>query len=153
MGAAVKAVRDRADLHQDRQADAAMHVRAGDEPVSLGSAAPSFRQPASVMTATLRFGLAGRFVSCAKLPQLNANIRRGPLRLSMNATRCGARSSPDTEAGRLGLKLETGKEATMRFILIGLIGALPFVASPVLAADAATQEANRKAVLEFYKAG
>src|SRR5437879_1340709 len=43
--------------------------------------------------------------------------------------------------------------ATMRFILVGLIGALPFVASPVLAADAATQEANKKTVLEFYEAG
>ena len=41
----------------------------------------------------------------------------------------------------------------MRFIIIGLIGALPFVASPVLAADAATQEANKKTVLEFYEAG
>ena len=41
----------------------------------------------------------------------------------------------------------------MRFITIGLIGVLPFLASPVLAADAATQEANKKAVLEFYEAG
>ncbi len=41
----------------------------------------------------------------------------------------------------------------MRSIIIGLIGVLPFVASPVLAADAATQEANKKAVLEFYEAG
>jgi predicted SnoaL-like aldol condensation-catalyzing enzyme len=40
----------------------------------------------------------------------------------------------------------------MRSIIIGLIGVLPFVASPVLAADAATQEANKKAVLEFYDA-
>ena len=30
VGAAVEAVRDRPDLHQDRQADAAMHVRAGE---------------------------------------------------------------------------------------------------------------------------
>jgi len=41
----------------------------------------------------------------------------------------------------------------MRSIIIGLIGVLPFVASPVLAADAATQEANKKTVLEFYEAG
>ena len=40
----------------------------------------------------------------------------------------------------------------MRSIIIGLIGVLPFVASPVLAADAATQEANKKTVLEFYDA-
>ena len=40
----------------------------------------------------------------------------------------------------------------MRSIIIGLIGVLPFIASPVLAADAATQEANKKAVLEFYDA-
>ena len=41
----------------------------------------------------------------------------------------------------------------MRFILIALIGALLFVASPVLATDTATQEANKKTVLEFYEAG
>ena len=41
----------------------------------------------------------------------------------------------------------------MRFILVGLIGVLPLIASPVLAADAATQEANKKTVLEFYEAG
>jgi hypothetical protein len=41
----------------------------------------------------------------------------------------------------------------MRSIIIGLVGVLPFVASPVLAADAATQEANKKTVLEFYEAG
>ena len=41
----------------------------------------------------------------------------------------------------------------MRSIIIGLIGALPFIASPVLAADAATQQANKKTVLEFYEAG
>jgi predicted SnoaL-like aldol condensation-catalyzing enzyme len=40
----------------------------------------------------------------------------------------------------------------MRFIVIGLVGLLPLVASPVLAADAATQEANKKSVLEFYDA-
>ena len=37
----------------------------------------------------------------------------------------------------------------MRFILVGLIGVLPFIASPVVAADTATQEANKKTVLEF----
>ena len=41
----------------------------------------------------------------------------------------------------------------MRFLFVGLIGVLPFNASPVLAADAATQEANKKTVLEFYEAG
>ena len=41
----------------------------------------------------------------------------------------------------------------MRSIIIGGIGALPFIASPVFAADAATQEANKKTVLEFYEAG
>ena len=41
----------------------------------------------------------------------------------------------------------------MRFILVGLISVLSFIASPVLAADAATQEANKKTVLEFYEAG
>jgi hypothetical protein len=40
----------------------------------------------------------------------------------------------------------------MRSIIIGLIGLLPFIASPVVAADPATQEANKKAVLEFYDA-
>ena len=39
----------------------------------------------------------------------------------------------------------------MRSIIIGLVGALSFVA-PALA-DAATEEANKKAVLEFYDAG
>ena len=37
LGAAVEAIRDRRDLHQDRQADAAMHVRAGDEPSRVQS--------------------------------------------------------------------------------------------------------------------
>ena len=37
----------------------------------------------------------------------------------------------------------------MRSIIIGLIGALSFAASPALAADAATQEANKKTVLEL----
>src|SRR3954468_1129829 len=41
----------------------------------------------------------------------------------------------------------------MRSIIIGLIGVLSIIASPVLAADAATQEANKKTVLEFYEAG
>ena len=82
----------------------------------------------------------------------NASVGKEPLRAS--ATRCGAGSSPDTEAGRFGLKFETHAQgATMRFIIIGLIGVLPFIASPVLAADAATQEANKKTVLEFYEAG
>ena len=35
----------------------------------------------------------------------------------------------------------------------GPIGALLFVASPVLATGTATQEANKKTVLEFYEAG
>jgi predicted SnoaL-like aldol condensation-catalyzing enzyme len=70
-----------------------------------------------------------------------------------SAMRFGAGSSPNTEAGRLGLKLGNTQGATMRSIIIGLIGLLPFVASPVLAADAATQEANKKTVLEFYEAG
>jgi len=41
----------------------------------------------------------------------------------------------------------------MRSILIGLTGLLTFAVSPVFAADAATQEANKKTVLEFYEAG
>src|SRR6266446_1971086 len=41
----------------------------------------------------------------------------------------------------------------MRSMIIGLIGALLFAASPELAADAATQEANKQTVLEFYEAG
>ena len=41
----------------------------------------------------------------------------------------------------------------MRNILVGLIGAFSLLASPVLAADVATREANKKTVLEFYEAG
>ena len=41
----------------------------------------------------------------------------------------------------------------MRNVLVGLIGAFSLLASPVSAADAATQEANKKTVLEFYEAG
>jgi predicted SnoaL-like aldol condensation-catalyzing enzyme len=41
----------------------------------------------------------------------------------------------------------------MRSILIGLVGLLTLAASPALAADAAKEEANKKAVLEFYEAG
>ena len=40
----------------------------------------------------------------------------------------------------------------MRSLLIGLIGLLSLAISPASAADAATQEANKKAVLEFYDA-
>jgi predicted SnoaL-like aldol condensation-catalyzing enzyme len=39
----------------------------------------------------------------------------------------------------------------MRTIIIGIIGML--LASPAFAADAATQEANKKTVLEFYEQG
>ena len=41
----------------------------------------------------------------------------------------------------------------MRSIIIGLVGALTLAVSPALAADAATLEANKKTVLEFYEAG
>ena len=68
--------------------------------------------------------------------------------------RRGAGSSPNAEAGRLGLNAkQMAQGVTMRSIVIGLIGVLPFIASPGVAADAATQEANKKAVLEFYEAG
>ena len=40
----------------------------------------------------------------------------------------------------------------MRSLVIGLIGLLSLATSPAFAADAATQEANKKAVLEFYDA-
>ena len=40
----------------------------------------------------------------------------------------------------------------MRSFVIGLIAALSFPVSPALAADAATEETNKKAVLEFYDA-
>jgi predicted SnoaL-like aldol condensation-catalyzing enzyme len=39
----------------------------------------------------------------------------------------------------------------MRTVIIGLIGMLSLTASPARATDAATQEANKKAVLEFYE--
>ena len=41
----------------------------------------------------------------------------------------------------------------MRSLVIGLVAALSFSASPASATDAATAEANKKAVLEFYEAG
>jgi predicted SnoaL-like aldol condensation-catalyzing enzyme len=40
----------------------------------------------------------------------------------------------------------------MRSLLIGLIGLLSLATSTAFAADTATQEANKKAVLEFYDA-
>jgi len=40
----------------------------------------------------------------------------------------------------------------MRSLLIGLIGLLSLAISPASAADPTTQEANKKAVLEFYDA-
>ena len=40
----------------------------------------------------------------------------------------------------------------MRSLLIGLIGLLSLAISPASAADPATQEVNKKAVLEFYDA-
>jgi predicted SnoaL-like aldol condensation-catalyzing enzyme len=39
----------------------------------------------------------------------------------------------------------------MRTVIIGLVGIFTFVASPAFATDAATQEANKKTVLEFYE--
>jgi predicted SnoaL-like aldol condensation-catalyzing enzyme len=41
----------------------------------------------------------------------------------------------------------------MRSILFGLVGLLTLTASPVFAADTVKEEANKKAVLEFYEAG
>src|SRR3954451_4564254 len=41
----------------------------------------------------------------------------------------------------------------MRSILISLVGLVTLAASPALAADAATLEANKKTVLAFYEAG
>jgi len=41
----------------------------------------------------------------------------------------------------------------MRSIIIGFVGLLTLNFSAALAADAATQEANKKTVLEFYEAG
>ena len=41
----------------------------------------------------------------------------------------------------------------MRTLIIGLVGMLTFAASPAAATDVATQEANKKTVLEFYEAG
>src|SRR5471032_574691 len=42
---------------------------------------------------------------------------------------------------------------SMRIIIAGLVGLLTFAASPASAADAATQEANKKTVVEFYEKG
>jgi predicted SnoaL-like aldol condensation-catalyzing enzyme len=41
----------------------------------------------------------------------------------------------------------------MRSILIGLVSLLMLAASPAFAAETAKEEANKKAVLEFYEAG
>jgi predicted SnoaL-like aldol condensation-catalyzing enzyme len=41
----------------------------------------------------------------------------------------------------------------MRTIIFALVGMLTFSASPACATDAATQEANKKTVIEFYEAG
>jgi hypothetical protein len=41
----------------------------------------------------------------------------------------------------------------MRTIFVGLIGMLTLSASSAFAADAATLEANKRTVLEFYEAG
>ncbi len=41
----------------------------------------------------------------------------------------------------------------MRSILIGLVGLMTLAASPAFATDTAKEEANKKAVLEFYEAG
>jgi predicted SnoaL-like aldol condensation-catalyzing enzyme len=41
----------------------------------------------------------------------------------------------------------------MRIIFVGLVGLLTFAAWPASATDAATQEANKKTVLEFYEKG
>jgi len=41
----------------------------------------------------------------------------------------------------------------MRTMIVCLVGMLAFTASPASATDAATQEANKKTVLEFYEMG
>ena len=41
----------------------------------------------------------------------------------------------------------------MRTIMAGLVGMLTLAASPAFATDSATQEANKKTVLEFYEKG
>jgi predicted SnoaL-like aldol condensation-catalyzing enzyme len=41
----------------------------------------------------------------------------------------------------------------MRTIIIGLVGILALAASPAFATDAATQQANKKTVVEFYEQG
>jgi predicted SnoaL-like aldol condensation-catalyzing enzyme len=41
----------------------------------------------------------------------------------------------------------------MRTIFVGLVAVLAFAASPASATDTATQEANKKTVLEFYEMG
>jgi predicted SnoaL-like aldol condensation-catalyzing enzyme len=41
----------------------------------------------------------------------------------------------------------------MRSILFGLVGLLTLTASPAFAGDTVKEEANKKAVLEFYEAG
>jgi predicted SnoaL-like aldol condensation-catalyzing enzyme len=41
----------------------------------------------------------------------------------------------------------------MRTVFVGLVAMLAFAASPASATDAATQEANKKTVLEFYEMG
>jgi predicted SnoaL-like aldol condensation-catalyzing enzyme len=41
----------------------------------------------------------------------------------------------------------------MRTIIFGLVGLLTVTASPAFATDAATQEANKKTVVEFYEQG
>jgi predicted SnoaL-like aldol condensation-catalyzing enzyme len=41
----------------------------------------------------------------------------------------------------------------MRTIIVGLVGMLALAAPPAFAADAETQEANKKTVVEFYEQG
>ena len=59
VGAAVEAVRDRPDLHQDRQADAAVHVRAGDEQVDVGRLSSTFLSASTRRERSLQ-AMAGR---------------------------------------------------------------------------------------------
>ena len=102
----VEAVRDRPDLHQDRQADAAVHVRAGDEPVSsarLRKLLHSLRldTPVTVIVSN------DRSMICVSQPNAagtNPALMRGAGRAGL-ASRCRARRGPVGEGGRLSGRL------------------------------------------------
>ncbi len=82
----------------------------------------------------------------------NASVGKEPFARERDALWRGVVGKYGSWSGRSRWRNPWHKGVVMRSLLIGLIGLVSLAVSPALAADAATQEANKKVVLEFYDA-